>query len=106
MTVTNHAKNTLNLAISIKSKVDEMRLNLENISIPDMIHLKKYTGDVIYSNLLKSTLKVSKFHSTNNKIKNKLRQEKVEIKAYQKHIKNNQGGLLAIDNEANKGEVT
>ena len=83
-----------------------MRLNLENILVPNMIHLHQYTGDVIYSNLLKSTLKVSKLQSTKNKIQNQLRHERVENKAYQRQIKNLQGDLLAIDNEANKGEVT
>ena len=60
MTVTDHAKNTLELAVITKNKVAEMRLNLENILVLDTIHLHKKTGDVIYNSLLKSTLKVSK----------------------------------------------
>ena len=58
VTITDHAKNTLNLAVATKNKVAEMRLNLENILVPYMIHLRKKNGDVIYSNMLKSTLKV------------------------------------------------
>ena len=41
VTVRDHVQNTLNLAIVTKKKVVEMRMNLENIPIPDMIHLHK-----------------------------------------------------------------
>ena len=60
VTVTDHSKNTWNLVVATKNKVVEMRLNLENILVLDIIHLHNHTGDVIYSSLLKSTLKVSK----------------------------------------------
>ena len=49
VTVKDHAKNTLNLALFTKNKVVEMRLNLENIPILDLIHLYKQTREVIYS---------------------------------------------------------
>ena len=83
-----------------------MRLNLKDIPVPDMIHLHKQTGEVIYGDLRKVALKVSKLQSTQVKIENQLRQEKVENKVHQQQIKKLQGDLLAIDNEANKGEVT
>ena len=70
VTVTYHAKNTLNLAVATKNKVVEMRLNLENIPILDLIHLYKQTGEVIYSDLLKATFKVSKLQYTKTKIEN------------------------------------
>ena len=62
--------------------------------------------EVIYNDLMKSTLKVSKSQSRQEKIEKHLRQEKVENKFHQQQIKKLQGDLLAIDNEANKGEVT
>ena len=43
VTFKDHAKNTLNLAVATKNKVAEMRMNLENIPVPDMIHLNKHT---------------------------------------------------------------
>ena len=61
---------------------------------------------MIYNDLLKSTLKVSKLQSTRAKIENQLRKEKVENKVHQLQIKKFQGDFLAIENEANKGEVT
>ena len=78
MTIKDHAKNTLNLAVSTKNRIAEMRLNLQHIIVPDMIHLHKQTGEVIYSDLLKKTLKVSRLQSTKRKIENQLRQERVE----------------------------
>ena len=74
--------------------------------MPGMIHLHKKTGEVIYSDLLKTNQQVSRLQSTKSKIENQLRQEKVENKAYQHQIKNLQGDLLTADSEANKGEET
>ena len=71
-----------------------------------MIHLRKHDGEVIYSDLLKATLKVSRLQSANSKVDNQLSQERVENKAPQQQIKNIQGELLTIDNEADKGEAT
>ena len=41
VTVKDHAQNNLNLAVATKNRVPEMRLNLENIPVPNMIHLHK-----------------------------------------------------------------
>ena len=65
------------------NKIAEMRLNLKAILVPDMIHLHKQFGEVIYSDLMKATLKVSKLQSTLSKAENQLRQEKVENKLHQ-----------------------
>ena len=70
VTVKDHAKNTLNLAVSTKNRIEEMRLNLKDIPVPDMMHLHKQIGELIYSDLLKSTLKVSKLQSIHTKIEN------------------------------------
>ena len=60
VTIRDHTQNTLNLEITTKNKVSEMRMKLENIPAPDMIHFHKQVGEVIYSDLLKATLKVSR----------------------------------------------
>ena len=58
VSVKDRSQNTLNLAIEKKNKVDKMKMIPENIPIPDMIHLHKQTRDIIYTDLLKATLKV------------------------------------------------
>ena len=83
-----------------------MRLNLENIHVPATIHLHKQTGEVIYNDFLKDTLKVSRMQSIKTKIKNQLRWERVENKAHQKQIKKLQGYFLTADSETNKGKST
>ena len=71
-----------------------------------MIHLHKQTREVIYNDLLKETLKVSRLQSSKTKIENQLRQERVENKAHLQQIKNLQGYLLTPDSDTNKGEET
>ena len=105
VTVKDHAQNTLNLIVATQNRVEEMRLNLENIHFLDMIHLHKQTGEFIYNDFLKATMKVSRLQSTETNIENKLRQERVENKAHQQQIKL-WGELLAVDSETNKGEDT
>ena len=70
VTVKDHAKSTLNLVVSTKNMIAEMTLNLKDIPVLDMIHLHKHIGEVIYNDLLKSTLKVSKLQSIHTKIEN------------------------------------
>ena len=70
VTVRDHTQNTLNLEITTKNKVVEMKMSLEIIPIPDMIHLHKQTGDIIYTDLLNETLKVSRMQSRKSKIEN------------------------------------
>ena len=95
MTVKDHTLNTLNMEITTKNKVVEMKMKLENIHILGMIHLHKKVGDIIYTDLLKATLKVSRMQSSKRKIENQLRKEKVENKAHQQPIKKSQTDLLA-----------
>ena len=109
VTIKDHAQNNLNLELATKNRVAEMRLNLENVDVPDMIHLHKQIGEVICSDFLKANLKVSRLQSTKTKIKNQLRQERVENKAHRqqiKKLKKLQGDLLSADSETNKGEAT
>ena len=62
--VKHHAKKDLNPTVSTKNMIEQMMLNLKDIVVPNMIHLHKKTGEVICSDLLKATLKVSKLQST------------------------------------------
>ena len=68
MTAIKHAKNTLNLEVVTKNGIAKMILNQKDNPVPDMSHLHKKTGEVIYSDLLKDTLKVSNLQSTETKI--------------------------------------
>ena len=47
--VRDHKQNTLNLAIASRNIVAEMTVNLDDIVVPDMIHLQNQTGYIIYN---------------------------------------------------------
>ena len=81
--VRDYSQNTLNLALATKNRVTEMNMSLENIPIPDMIYLNKKIGDILFTNRLKATLKLSKLQTSKSRIENQLRQEKVENKSHQ-----------------------
>ena len=80
-----------------------MKMNLENIHILDMIHLHKQARDIIYTDILKATLKVSMMHSSKSKIENHLKKEKVENKAHQQQIKKMQTYLFPAISQVDKG---
>ena len=82
VTIKYNSGNTLNLEVAARIRVFEMKMNLKNILVPDMIYFHKQTGEVIYIDLMKDTLKVSKLQSTVSKIENQLRQGKVENKVH------------------------
>ena len=80
-----------------------MKMNLENIHIPDMIHLHKQARDIIYTDILKATLKVSMMHSSKSKIENHIKKEKVENKAHQQQIKKMKTYLFPAISQVDKG---
>ena len=74
--------NTLNLALRTSNKVAEIKMDLEDIPILDMIHFQIQTGYILFTNLLNPILNFSKLEDTKRKIENQLRHEKVENKAH------------------------
>ena len=74
-----------------------MRVNLKNIPTTDVIQLHRETGDIIYIDLLKVTLQVSKLQSSKKIVEDLLRKEKVENKSHQTQIKKVQVELLVAD---------
>ena len=86
------------MAIASMNRVVEMIINLDGIPVWDMIHLHKHTGDIIHTNLLNSTLKLSKIQTNKSRVENQLMQEKVENRAHQAQIKKLQIDLLLTEN--------
>ena len=102
VSVRDYSQNSLKLALATKNIVAEMKMDLENIPLPNMIHLHKQTWDILFTNLLKATLRLSKLRTSKRKIENQLRQEKVENEAHQTQIKNLQTDILAVESQADK----
>ena len=81
-----------------------MKMDLENIPIPDMIHLHKQTRDILFIDMLKDTLKLSKLQTSKSRIENQLMQEKVENESHESQIKKLQTYLLDAESQEDKGE--
>ena len=60
VSVRDYVQKNLNLALASKNIVTEVKMNLDDIPIPDMIHLHKKTGDILFTHLMKITLASSK----------------------------------------------
>ena len=82
-TVRDHTTDTLSLAMTMGNKVSEVRVNLENVPTPDIIHLNIETGDILNTRVLKATLHISKLDSSTTKNQDLLRKVRVENKALQ-----------------------
>ena len=104
VSVRDYVQNTLNLALEIKNRVVEVKMNLDDFPIPDIIHLHKQTRDILFTHLLNITLALSKLQTLKGKIESQLRQEKVENKAHQTQIKKLQVELLAAGGQSDKGD--
>ena len=93
----------MNLSLVRKNTIAEVKMNLDDIPIPNMIHLHKQTRDILFTHLLKITLELSKLQILKVKSENQLRQEKVENKAHQTQIKKLQTKLLDAGGQSDKG---
>ena len=58
----------MDLALATNRNFFEIRMDLKDIAISDMIHFHKQTRDILFTNFLKSTLKLSKMEVTKSKI--------------------------------------
>ena len=61
----------MNLCVEVRkvsSRVAEIGMNLDDIPIPDLIHLHKQKGNILFIELLKTTLKLSMLEVTRSKI--------------------------------------
>ena len=78
-----------------------MEVKMDKISVPDKIQLHKQIKDVIYSDLLHATVKVTRLQSLVDKMEIQLKHEKVENKANLIQIKKLQGDIISLGTEPN-----
>ena len=97
---------TLKFDVVSDKKVSKMEVKLDKISVPDKIHLHKQNGDVIYSDLLHATVKITRLQSLVDKMEIQLKHEKVENKANLIQIKMLQGDIISLGIEPNNMQAT
>ena len=102
-TISDHATDTLSLALAIGNKVLEVILNLSNVPTTDIIHLNKETRDILNARPLKATIHMSKLEESKAKTLDILRKVRVENKALKAQISNLQSEAMQIEGQAHKG---
>ena len=75
-------KKTLNIAVADEDKVSEVKLHYENISVLDKVKFHINTSDMLYSDYLGLSLKVSRLTTHALKLEGQLRQEKASNRAW------------------------
>ena len=71
--VSDHAIDTLILALTVGNKVSKVNVNLKKVPTTDIIHLNRETNDILNTRLLKATLQISKLESNKEKTQGLLR---------------------------------
>ena len=99
-------RNTLKFTVVSDKKVFKMEVKLDKISVPNKIHIHKQTGDVIYSDFLHATVKVTKLESLVDKMEVQLKHEKVENKANLIQIKKLEEDIISLGTEPNNVQET
>ena len=87
------------------NKVSKVRVNLEEVPTPDIIHLNKETSDILNIRLLKATLQMSKMESSKTKTQGLLRKVRVENKALKVQFQKLQDESIKVDGQVDKGAL-
>jgi hypothetical protein len=75
-------RNTFNIAIKDDDKVSEIKMHYENIDAPNKLKFHRNASDMLYSDYLRLSLKVSILTTHALKLDGKLKQEKASNKAW------------------------
>ena len=96
----------MKLSVVTDGEISEMEVKLDKINIDDKIKFQRKTSEVLYDDLLQSTLKISKMKSMVERLEGQLRRQKVENKANQTQIKRLQENIVALREDHVKVKVT
>ena len=72
----------MNIALVEKEKVVEMKLIMDQISVPDKIHFHRKTSEVFYDDLLQSILSNKKIERKVIKLEEQLKKENAMGKSW------------------------
>jgi hypothetical protein len=75
------------IAIEDDDKVSEIKMHYENIGAPDKVKFHTNASDMLYSDYLRLSLKVSRLTTHALKLDGQLKQEKASNKSWQTQVK-------------------
>ena len=82
LTIKELTKNVLNIAFIEEEKVAEMKLRMDQISVPDKIHFHRKTSEVLYHDLLQSILSNKNLETEITKLEEQLKKERAMGKSW------------------------
>ena len=96
LTIKETTRNVLNISLAKEDKVVEMKLKMDQISVPDKIHFHRKANEVLYHDLLQSTLSNKNLERKVIKIEKQLKNEKTMGKSWQTQIKKIEANLMEM----------
>lgn len=96
VTIKDTQKNVSNIAVVDQNNVSDMRITLDQLNVPDNIHFHNQTNEIIHTNLLQSTLNISRLETRVAKLEGQLKQKKVTNKACQVHVKSLESNIMVV----------
>ena len=96
LSIRDHERNTLNIAVADKDKVLEVKIILDNINMLDKIDFHKQTSDIMYNDLLQSILSTKKMEAKIGQLEWKLKQEMESNKGWKTELKKLEVDLIVV----------
>ena len=104
--VSDHAIDTLILALTVGNKLSKVNVNIKNVPTTNTIHLNREVGDIFNTRLLKETLQISKMEESKTKTIVLLRRVRIKNKALKIQINNLYNESVQIDGPTYKGALS
>ena len=89
-------KDVLNVALKEKYRVTEINFKTNNVNMSDKIHFHKQTNEVLYHNLLCSTLSQNKLENKMSRLEKRIKKEKAMNKSWYTQVKSFEEDLIVI----------
>ena len=99
--------NVFRIATSDVTGVSQVKLQMDQVGIPDKVNFHKQASEILYSDLLKSYLSKIKLEERVSKMEEQIRREKAASKGWKTQAKKLEGDLISAgstttDKKANK----
>ena len=94
------------IAVTQDDQVSEIKIDLNQISVPDLVLLHKQSTDILYINVLNLALMNSKLQGKNEKLEARLKQEQATNAANKKHMKILETYFVALETDPQDVKVT
>ena len=88
--------NVFRIATNDKEGVSQVRIQMDEVGLPDKINFHKQASKILYSNLLKSNLSKTKMEEKVIKLEEQVRREKIASKGWKTQVKKLEADLVNL----------